>query len=700
MIIKNYSRYLTGGGEMGALTRSFDWSKTAIGHPETWPISLLTTISIILSSKFPMFLFWGPDLIQFYNDGYRPSFGNSGKHPRALGQRGEECWPEIWSTIKPLIDQVMSDGESILREDQLIPIYRNGKLEDVYWTFCHSKVVDEFGNPGGVLVICNETTKQVNALSKLSISREQQNSLNEELVHVNKEFAAVNTFLNIKNAELAASESQLKAALMELANSEARFQEVLLRAPIAMAIFSGPNFIIELANDKVLEYWGRTLDQILNLPLFEAMPEARGQGFEELLESVLLTGKPYVANELPVTLFRQGKLEETWINFLYDPIKDAEGQLTKILVVCMEVTDQVNARNAIEITEEKLQHAIASAELGTWYFNIATKEFTISSRFREIFNFNEADEVTAKVMRAHIQQDYQDAVTAATKEATLTGSALNIEFPITGYPGKPIRWVRATGKYYQAKGTEPEHLSGTIADITEIKASQQRKEENIKQELKEREKQNIFKITIKTQEEERKRIAESLHNGIGQLLYAVKIELGQLRFGTNSDAEQQIKYKGNAERLLAEAIRESRRISHQLTPVLLDDYGLKAAIKDVCEQFSGSLVVNCSISGLETDLNQYLEVSVYRIIQELVLNLVKHANASQANVQVIKENDFICISVADNGIGFNYKSMRNKGIGLSSIFNKVKMLNGTFKIDNTHGTEVKIMIPSTKKNEI
>ena len=117
-----------------------------------------------------MFLWWGEDLIQIYNDAYRPSLGNEGKHPTALGQKGEDCWPEIWPTIKPMIDRVRA-GEATWSEDQLIPIYRNGKLENVYWTFGYSPVNDESGNVGGVLVVCNETTEKVTNLQKLEESK-------------------------------------------------------------------------------------------------------------------------------------------------------------------------------------------------------------------------------------------------------------------------------------------------------------------------------------------------------------------------------------------------------------------------------------------------------------------------------------------------------------------------------------------------
>ncbi|NOT75896.1 MAG: PAS domain-containing protein [Cyclobacteriaceae bacterium] len=152
---------------MGALTRAKDWTKTSLGPPETWPQSLRTTLSIILNSKFPMFLWWGPELICFYNDAYRPSLGQNGKHPSILGQPAKESWAEIWDIIKPLIDQVLNTGVATFSEDQLIPIYRNGKIEDVYWTFSYSPVKDESGKEAGVLVTCSETTGKINALKEI-----------------------------------------------------------------------------------------------------------------------------------------------------------------------------------------------------------------------------------------------------------------------------------------------------------------------------------------------------------------------------------------------------------------------------------------------------------------------------------------------------------------------------------------------------
>ena len=158
---------------MGRLTREFDWSKTSIGTPDLWPQSLRTIVAMIISSKFPMFLWWGDDLIQFYNDAYRPSLGNNGKHPLALGQNGADCWPEAWDIISPLIEQVLSTGESTWSEDQLVPIYRNGKIEDVYWTFSYSPIKGESENIEGVLVVCTETTDKVVNLKQLGESKDQ-----------------------------------------------------------------------------------------------------------------------------------------------------------------------------------------------------------------------------------------------------------------------------------------------------------------------------------------------------------------------------------------------------------------------------------------------------------------------------------------------------------------------------------------------
>lgn len=156
------SDLLHGTGELADLTRSYDWGSSPAGPVDYWPELLLNIVNMILAAPHPMFLWWGPELTQFYNDAYRPSLG-VGKHPSALGQAGRECWPEIWSAIGPQIEAVMSDGCASWHEDQLLPIFRNGRMEDVYWTYGYSAVRDSTGQIRGTLVVCTETTGRVMA---------------------------------------------------------------------------------------------------------------------------------------------------------------------------------------------------------------------------------------------------------------------------------------------------------------------------------------------------------------------------------------------------------------------------------------------------------------------------------------------------------------------------------------------------------
>ena len=168
-------------GEMRALCRAFDWASTPLGPVSSWSQSLRTTAGLVLASRNPMFLFWGPELVQLYNDAYRPSLGEGGRHPRALGMRGREFWTEIWDTIGPQIDQVMSGGEATWHEDQYLPIERNGRLEDVWWTYSYSPVRDEDGSVGGTLVVCQETTNRVRAEAALRDSEARYRMLFDSL---------------------------------------------------------------------------------------------------------------------------------------------------------------------------------------------------------------------------------------------------------------------------------------------------------------------------------------------------------------------------------------------------------------------------------------------------------------------------------------------------------------------------------------
>ncbi|HZT99357.1 MAG TPA: ATP-binding protein [Ktedonobacteraceae bacterium] len=157
---KGVDNTLAGGGEMGRLMRKHDWAATPLGPIEQWPQSLRTAVSICLASRFPIIIFWGNELRQFYNDAYRPMLGIT-KHPYALGQRAEECWPEIWDEIGPMLHTVLTMGEATWSENLLLLLDRNGYVEECYFTFSYSPIRDETGEVGGVFCAVTETTKEV-----------------------------------------------------------------------------------------------------------------------------------------------------------------------------------------------------------------------------------------------------------------------------------------------------------------------------------------------------------------------------------------------------------------------------------------------------------------------------------------------------------------------------------------------------------
>ncbi|MDB5203708.1 MAG: domain S-box protein [Ferruginibacter sp.] len=287
---------------MATLIRNHDWQQTGLGDPALWPQTLRTTLGIVLHSRFPMFLFWGPEHICFYNDAFRPSLGTDGKHPYALGKPAEEIWPEIWGDIKPMIDNIFSGGEATLIENQLLPIFRNGGMEDVYWTYSYSPVLDEEGLPAGIFVAVTETTREM---------KQQQT---------------------------------LQAAEKNLRN-------IIQQAPISMGLFRGPDYIVEITNALNLSHWQKSEEEVIGRPLFDILPELAGQGFEELLQKVYTTGETYTGYDTPVSLLNNGRMEMRFVRFVFEPYREMTGEITGIIVASVDVTEEVTARRLLEEQE-------------------------------------------------------------------------------------------------------------------------------------------------------------------------------------------------------------------------------------------------------------------------------------------------------------------------------------------------------------
>jgi PAS domain S-box-containing protein len=293
--------FLSGDSQMTRLIGEYDWSGTSIGPMDKWPQSLKTVLNTILKSKFPMLIWWGDDLIQFYNDPYRSILGKDGKHPGALGQKGKDAWAETWSILKSLIDQVITKNESIFRENQPVPIYRNSKLEDAYWTSSYSPVNDDSGNIGGVLVVTTETTQYVNSIDSIK-------------------------------------------------QSEERFQNLVREATVGIIVMIGEEMKIEIVNEAYGRLINRTTEELLGKPLFDIIPEATDP-FMNILNNVRLSGVPVYLYDHSYFVFVDGEKKEGYLNLVYQPYKDSNGVIVGVMALCHDVTEQVHTRHKIEASE-------------------------------------------------------------------------------------------------------------------------------------------------------------------------------------------------------------------------------------------------------------------------------------------------------------------------------------------------------------
>jgi two-component sensor histidine kinase len=187
--ITREDEFLLGGGEMGALVRALDWSKTSLGPISAWPAHLKATISLMLPAQAQIVLFWGPEFVALYNDSYAPTIGM--KHPRALGRPAQENWAELWDDLEPLLRRVLETGETVFAKDRPFYIERHGYPENVFFDISYSPVRDEAGRVGGVLCIVSETTDRV-------VAQERQRLLLRETNHRLKNlFAMVDAMISL-----------------------------------------------------------------------------------------------------------------------------------------------------------------------------------------------------------------------------------------------------------------------------------------------------------------------------------------------------------------------------------------------------------------------------------------------------------------------------------------------------------------------
>ncbi|MBV8389569.1 MAG: PAS domain S-box protein [Mucilaginibacter sp.] len=297
--------FLIGGGQMGNLIRSKDWSATPLGDPVFWPATLKQSASMMLSTNFPVLICWGDDYLQLYNDPFSQILGDA-RHPQALGLSTRKTFAEIWYTIKPLFDRVMS-GDTVSYPDFMVPLNRHGYFEDCYFDFSYSPIRDELGAIRGVLVICMETTARVCAMNQAKLNHE-----------------------NIRN--------------------------MVRQAPVGMCILKGQALLVEEVNDAFLKIIGKTKEEFKDKSYWTANAKNIA-GDEAITIGVMNTGKSHHLKECEVILTDNGAPQIKHFDFVYEPMRDLDGEVDGIMIVAIDVSDKTISRQE----QQQINQAITAA---------------------------------------------------------------------------------------------------------------------------------------------------------------------------------------------------------------------------------------------------------------------------------------------------------------------------------------------------
>jgi len=392
-----------GGGEIGTYLQHLGWPLAGTATPGAWPADLRLAITLLLSSKEPQCLFWGPDHLLFYNDAFRPLL--NGHHPTALG-RPAGTLPGEWTAV----DRVIGTGQIL--EEQSLPIY-NGEKDDT--TFTLTPLPGTGDAVAGVLA---------------TVAR------------------------------------AIRPEPGPVEHKEAVVWQLFAQAPLGIIILHGYDFVVEMANDYCLRLVGRG-PEIIGRPLWETMPEVREQDFDRLMRQVLNTGISLRSSGHKLEIMR-AQMDVLYVDFVYEPLKDVDGTINRIMVVVTEVTEQVMARHRIEDAEERARLAVEAAQLGTFDYDITTGEVITSPRFDTIFGLDGASSHKSYIDRLH-PEDL--ATRAAAHARSLEEGELFYEARVL-WPDASEHWVRVQGRTYWTDG-QPHRLLGTVLDITKSRKAEQ-----------------------------------------------------------------------------------------------------------------------------------------------------------------------------------------------------------------------------------
>jgi two-component system sensor histidine kinase VicK len=452
-------------------------------------------LEVLMLSKSATAIYTTEDLIiQMANDAMIAFWG---KDRSVIGMSVKTAIPELAG--QPFIDllrHVWHTGETYSVKDTCAHLKINGKLQTFYFDFEYQAIKKADGETYCILhtttdvtanvlnsnIISGQSTREREFIEELAVSNQELASSNEKLTSINEEQQAVNEDLLRANEELLLTKNHLLVANNKLLESEHRFRAIVAQAPFGMSVLRGEDMVIEVANNIILNIWGRTAKETINKPHQEARPELRGQSINDWLDEVYRTGIRRVNTEIKVMLYDEiAGTREAIINSVYQPLKDSSGKVTGILLVLEEVTERVMHRREAERIQEMFNRAVKAAELGTFDLNPATGKFTGNNLLKSWFGLQPEDEIDLSKATDGIADEDRERVIREIQNALnpASGGNYDTEYTILNPQTHIPRIVRAKGRVTFDDQQQPVYFNGTLQDITERKLDENRKNDFI-----------------------------------------------------------------------------------------------------------------------------------------------------------------------------------------------------------------------------
>jgi signal transduction histidine kinase len=371
-----------------------------------------------------------------------------------------------------------------------------------------------------------------------------------------------------------------------------------------------------------------------------------------------------------------------WVRTLSTKLGDG------VLVSSEDITFRKQTEQSRSNALRLLEQSEAVAALGSWDYDLATQTLTWSNGMYRLFDLAPGSPISPQLYLDFVVAE--DRPVAERLVRNVLAGASSAEKTLRLRLGDTIKILRIKALAFPDEQGQPARVLGVDLDISK---AQRLEVEN--QSLKIDRQKELLLAILQAQEAERKRLAETLHNGLGQVLYATKLHFNQLDTPELQALPDLAEARAHADRLLAEAIQQTRRLAHELVPTSLEKFGLARALHDICRDLTTPQVrLTCHVWLDEQVLPQPLQVALYRLAQELAHNILKHAGARQAVLELETLPGWVMLRAEDDGRGFDH-AVTSKGLGLRMLHEAVDLLGGTVIIDSSpeHGTHIRLRIP-------